>query len=96
MAKRRTISYRNTAILAVTGGIVSAAAACADLVAQAASTDLGSLNTVLGAVGIVAWFLGCAAGILTLSTEYKRAGIVALVLGGIAILLFMLSPTLTA
>ena len=94
MAKRRTISYRNTAILSITGGIISVAGVMIDSFTRATETDLGIAGTVIGAAAIIAWFLGAAAGLLALSTEYKRTAVAGLVLCGIALLIFVLAPTL--
>jgi uncharacterized membrane protein YjfL (UPF0719 family) len=94
MAKRKTISYRTTARMALGGGILSLAAALTQGVADVAALDLGVTWTVLSVVAILAWFVGAAAGVLALSTEYKRTAIAALVLCGLAIVVFVTSPLL--
>ena len=94
MAKPRTISYRNTAILSLVGGIVSLAVAIGDLVGLVSGTEYGMAGTIIGTVALVAWFLGGAAGVLALSTEYRRMAAVGLVLCALALLLFVLNPTI--
>ncbi len=94
MAKPRTISYRNTAILSLVGGVVSLAVAIGDLVGLVSDIDYGMAGTIIGGVALVAWFLGGAAGLLALSTEYRRTAIVGLALCVLAILLFVLNPTI--
>jgi hypothetical protein len=94
MAKRRTISYRNTALLSVVSGGIALAVAIVDAVSLQNETDLGVAGTIMGAIGILAFLLGAAAGVLSLSTEYKRVGIVGLALCGIALGIFVILPLL--
>ncbi len=98
MAKRRTISYRDTARLAVVCGAASALAVGARLALSAAGDPLPWLDPTLGTLGIVAWFLGTAAGVLAVSTPHRRTAVVGLVLCGVALVgfavLFVTSGTL--
>lgn len=94
MAKRRTISYKNTAILSVVGGALALIVVVGEIFSRMGTLDLGIAGAVVSGVAIVAWFLAAAAGVLALSTEYKRTAIVGLVLCGLAILIFLLAPTI--
>ena len=94
MAKRTTISYRNTAILSLTGGIIALTASIVEPVLGRSDYELGILGTIMATTAILAWFLGAAAGVLALSTEYKRMAVTGLVLCGLAILIFVAAPTI--
>jgi hypothetical protein len=94
MAKKQTISYRNTSLLAVAGGGIALAVAILDAVSLQSDTDLGVAGTIAGAIGMIAFLLGAAAGVLSLSTDYKRIGIAGLVLCGIALGIFVILPLL--
>jgi hypothetical protein len=94
MAKRRTISYRNTALLSVVGGAISLAVAIGEIFTRTGALELGVAGTVISGFALVAWFLAAAAGVLALSTDYRRLAIAGLVLCSLAILIFLLAPTI--
>jgi hypothetical protein len=96
MAKRKTISYRTTALIALIGGGIALAAATMQAVADVASLDLGVAWSVVGGAAIAAWFLAAASGVLAISTPYKRWAIAGLVMCGIAILVFLVAPIATS
>ena len=96
MAKRRTISYRTTALIALVGGGVSLAAAIVQTYTDIAGVDLGSVWSVVGGVAILVWFLAAASGVLAISTQYKRWAIAGLVMCGLAIVVFLVTPAFTS
>ncbi len=84
-AKRRTISYRDTARLAVVGGTVALVTTATRLALPVlVDAPPPGADGALGTAGLIAWFLGVAAGVLALSTPHKRTAIVGLVLCGLA------------
>ncbi len=89
MAKKRRLSYEATAGLAIAGGALSLAAAIGVPLLPAGDGDTSVLGQVFATVGVIAWFLGAAAGVLALSTPFaKRAG-VGLALCGITALIVL-------
>ena len=89
MAKKRRLSYEGTAGLAIAGGALSLAAAIGVSLLPAGDGGTSVLGQVFATAGVVAWFLGAAAGVLALSTPFaKRAG-VGLALCGITALIVL-------
>lgn len=86
MARRKVLSYRATANLAVAGGIVSLVALFVIRWVLPAVTDVPSLPAIVGVLGVVMWFLGTAGGLLAVSTPYKRRAAVGLALCGTALI----------
>lgn len=86
MAKRRTISYRDTARLAVTGGAIALATTAARLFMRDELDSVAWLAPTLGTLGVGTWFLAMAAGLLALSTPYRRMAVAGLVLCGITLI----------
>lgn len=82
MARKRRISYLATARLAVVCGAV---ALLSLIIGGVTGTAMPApLATVAGILGVGAWFLGAAAGVLSLGTPHKRLGGVGLALCGLA------------
>jgi hypothetical protein len=96
MAKRRTISYRTTALMSLIGGAIALAAAVLQAVADVAALEWGAAWSVIGGIAIIAWFIAAASGVLALSTEYKRWAIAGLVMCGAAIIVFLVAPLLAS
>lgn len=85
MGKRRTISYRDTARLALVGGILALVTTAARLAVPDLIATISWLGPTLGTVGVAAWFLATAAGLLALSTPYRTTAIAGLVLCAITL-----------
>ena len=89
MAKKRRLSYEATAGLAIAGGAVSLAATIGVPLLPGGEGGTSALGQVFATAGVIAWFLGAAAGVLALSTPFaKRAG-VGLALCGITALIVL-------
>lgn len=84
MAARKTISYQATARLAVIGGAVSLLAVFGAWAMSDAGPDASALADALAILGTIAWFLGAASGVLSLSTPHARTGAVGLALCGVS------------
>lgn len=86
MARRRTISYRDTARLALVGGIVALVTTAARLFIPEQVASVDWLGPTLGTVGVAVWFLATAAGLLALSTPHRRMAVAGLVLCALTLL----------
>jgi len=84
MAKKRRLSYEATAGLAIAGGAVALAAVIGVPLLPEGVGGSSALGQVLATLGVVAWFLGAAAGVLALSTPFAKRASVGLALCGIA------------
>jgi hypothetical protein len=86
MARRRVLSYRATANLALAGGVASLGSLVTVRLIARGAMDVPALSVVVGVLGVVMWFLGTAAGMLALSTPFKRRATVGLTLCGTVLL----------
>ncbi len=91
MAKKRRLSYEATARLAIAGGAISLVAAIGVPLVPERADGASVLGQVLATAGVIAWFLGAAAGILALSTPFAKRAIVGLAFCGVTALIVLVS-----
>lgn len=83
MPKKRLISHKMMAVVCVTGGAISLAVTAGSWALGPEADRASVLGQIVVTAGVIAWFLGMAAGVLTVSTRYARWGALGLTLGGI-------------
>ncbi|MBS3957569.1 MAG: hypothetical protein KGZ40_08630 [Clostridiales bacterium] len=83
MPKKRLISSKMMAAVCVIGCGASLAASAGSWAMGGSEAATDVFGQVIATIGVLAWFVGMAAGVLTLSTRYARWGILGLSLGGL-------------